>query len=58
MPKEEIEKVQLRSAPAVEKPTIPSGAALPQPSWAVETKLGDVEKRFVFFLLQIKLNFI
>uniref|UniRef100_F1KPJ7 Titin n=1 Tax=Ascaris suum TaxID=6253 RepID=F1KPJ7_ASCSU len=45
-PKEKMESVQLKAIPKTEKPLIPTGAAIPQPSWATDTKLGNVEGRF------------
>ncbi|VDK45179.1 unnamed protein product [Anisakis simplex] len=45
-PKEAMESVQLKQIPKTEKPSIPTGAAVPQPSWATDKKLGDVEGRF------------
>uniref|UniRef100_A0A183U2S0 Titin n=1 Tax=Toxocara canis TaxID=6265 RepID=A0A183U2S0_TOXCA len=45
-PKEQMETVQLKPAPKTERPLIPAGAAVPQPSWATDRKLGDVEGRF------------
>lgn len=45
-PREHFEQVELKAAPMVEKETIPAGARVPKPQWAVEKKLGNVETRF------------
>lgn len=58
-PKEKMESVQLKAIPKTEKPLIPTGASIPQPSWATDTKLGNVEGRLVvyFSLILLELNF-
>lgn len=44
-PEESMESVQLKAIPKAEKVIPPSGAMVPQPSWATDKKLGDVEGR-------------
>uniref|UniRef100_A0A915PRJ2 Ig-like domain-containing protein n=1 Tax=Setaria digitata TaxID=48799 RepID=A0A915PRJ2_9BILA len=44
--KEEMERVELKAAPKVEKEAVPAGASVPKPQWAMEKKLGNVESRF------------
>lgn len=43
-PQETMENVQLKAVPKVERIQPPSGAAVPQPTWATDKKLGHVQK--------------
>lgn len=50
--KEKMERVELKAAPKVEKQSVPAGASVPKPQWAVDKKLGNVESRFDFDVIK------
>lgn len=56
--KEKMERVELRAAPKVEKEAALAGASVAKPQWAVEKKLGNVESRFDFDVVEQSSNYL
>lgn len=56
--KEKLEQVELKAAPKVEKEAAAAGANVPKPQWAIDRKLGNVESRFNFDIVEQISNYL